>query len=170
MAAASWGTCWPRESCGRQRQVGRRRSLRSGAIGNTDGQATQDPRSPFISSSPLTGSAALATLAGCAALTGAGHAGNQERGRAEGSGSGARRAGAPDRRDTGRWAKLRIGQTTGATCRTRHHLREAPRPAKRVAAPRPAKRVAGKASSWPLGSGTTCARPKLLVPGDCAPR
>lgn len=107
----------------------------------------QDPRSPFISSSPLTRSSALAALSGCAALTGAGHAGNQERGCAQGSGSGTWRAGAPDRRDTGRWAKLRLGQTTRATRRTRHHLREAPRPAKRVAAPRPTKRVAGKASS-----------------------
>lgn len=107
------------------------------------------PRSRFTSCSPLTGSAALSALAGRAALTGAGHAGNRERGRAEGAGSGTRRVRAPDRRDAGRWAKLRLGQTTGATRHTRHHLREAPRPAKRVGAPRPAKRVAGNVSSWP---------------------
>lgn len=153
VAAVSRSTCKQLESCRRPRHAAPGTDFRPGPSGTPTGPhaaphpgltAHRLPPRP-----PLTPSAALATLAGCATLTGTWHSGYWARG---GVGSGTRRAGAPDQRDAGRCAEMRLEQKTGATRRACHHLHEAPRPAKPVEAPRPARRVAGKASSWSFSS------------------
>lgn len=78
----------PRGSCGKRRQAGPGRSSRPGPSGTPTGTTEGPPLAVHQLPEPtLTASAALAALAGRAALTGAGHPGNRARG-ARGQGPG----------------------------------------------------------------------------------
>lgn len=152
VAADSRGTCRPRRSCRRWHQTGQSRSLLPRTLRDTDGNPRRGPCSAFLSfpvTPHLPPPRRWPPLRGALPFRARGMPGIRC---PTGAGSRTRWVRAPDQRVTGQCTELRLEQTVEATRRARHHLHQAPHPAKRVETPRPAKWAAGKASLWPLGS------------------